>query len=156
MLPLQQARTHEDQLYKLEDEKQGSWQASMKTTQEESFSCLMGWFRLILRWRRIKGWTIQKSQHVLHGIWWFCNSPHFTFEELQIAFQNMYESSIKLHAKNKVLKYENTILKQKNIVLSKEVSELKIKSNDLLSEISIANDKSKSMLVEISYLKRKT
>ena len=34
-----------------------------------------------------------------------------TLDELQEAFQDLYESSLKLHAKNKNLKYENSVLK---------------------------------------------
>ena len=56
------------------------------------------------------------------------DSPHFTFEELQDAFQNLYESSLKLHAKNKILKFENTILKQKMLFYQKifQILELRV------------------------------
>jgi FtsZ-binding cell division protein ZapB len=93
-----------------------------------------------------------------------------TREELEENIQYIFDSSLKLHVKNKALKSENkvlkteiSVLKQKNMILSNDLSELRIEDNDLLSkntcllaEISISNDKTKSMLSEIHDLKCKT
>ena len=99
-----------------------------------------------------------------------CDFSELTREELEENLQDIYESSLRLHAKNKVLKSENknlkskiSVLKQKNMVISSDLSDLRIKGDDhlynntcLLAEISTANDKTKSMLSEIHDLKCKT
>ena len=91
-------------------------------------------------------------------------------DELEDNVQEIYDSSLKLHAKyntlkseNKSLKSEISVFKQKNLILSSDLEIVKMedinlqaKNKCLLDELSCANEKTKCMLEEIHELKCKT
>ena len=83
-------------------------------------------------------------------------SLDFSFEELQNAFQKLFEESRKTIVKNNHLKSENLELMLKNEKLSIENSELQKKNFLITSEISSTSSKTKNLQLEISELKSKT
>ena len=99
-----------------------------------------------------------------------CSISELSREELEDNLQEIYDSSLKLHAKyltlkneNKSLKSEISVYKQKNLTLSRDLDVIKMedidlhsKNKKLLDEISCSNDRTKCMLVEINDLKDKT